>query len=67
MTKKLEVLVSSRTLPNLEEIEYGSVSVVWPTQFMNHFQRIADLCATEGIAFVKTMRDKRETKAETDS
>jgi hypothetical protein len=67
MTKKLEVLVSSRTLPNLEEIEYGSVSVVWPTQFMNHFQRIADLCATEGIAFVKTMRDKRETKAEADS
>jgi hypothetical protein len=73
MTKKLEVLVSSRTLPNLEKIEYGPVSVVWLTQLlhelrdMNHFRMIADLCATEGIAFVTTMRDVRETKADTDS
>jgi hypothetical protein len=66
MSNKLEVMLSSRALPKLEKIEYGPVFAVWMMQLgdelrqMNH-QKIEALCAIEGITFVKTMRDKRET------
>jgi hypothetical protein len=67
MSNKLEVMLSSRALPKLEKIEYGPVFAVWMMQLgdelrqMNQFQKIEALCAIEGITFVKTMRDKRET------
>jgi hypothetical protein len=73
MTHKLEVLVSSRALPNIVKIEYGPPSVVSFMQLLfegsnlDQFRKIERLCAFEGIEFVRTVEDAREMKAEAGS
>lgn len=73
MTHKLEVLVSSRALPNIVKIEYGPISVISFMQLLfegsnlDEFRKIKRLCAIEGITFVQTVEDVREMEAEAGS